>query len=203
MSQELELAKALQEVEPAVQEFVEATGLLEPVRELATWLAEIIHYRRAPHKARLLLRAADKIRQTGLPPRAVSDRLLRAVLEDGALEDDSEMQERWANLLAREATIGDVPPSFPEILRQLEPAEAALLDSLVDEVGFVGAVPVTALEIEGRQLDNLSRLGLVRRYDANDEALPPQLAVAFPDQITLTSLGAALVIACRRPAAPG
>jgi hypothetical protein len=94
------VVKAIEELEPAVEAFAEATGLLGPVRELTAWATDLIRYRRAPHQAKLLIRAAEKIKASGLPSSAVSDRLLRAVLEDGAMEDDEAMQERWANLLA-------------------------------------------------------------------------------------------------------
>jgi hypothetical protein len=59
-------------MEPAVREFATATGLLEPVRELTAWLAEIIHYRRASHKARLLMIAAERIRESELPTRGLA-----------------------------------------------------------------------------------------------------------------------------------
>ena len=50
------------------------------------------------------MRAAEKIRATGLPTNAVEDRLLRAVLEEGGFVDDETMRERWAQLLANAAT---------------------------------------------------------------------------------------------------
>lgn len=50
MSDELLPAvKAAQELEPAVQAFAEATGLVGPVRELAMWATGLIRYRRTPH----------------------------------------------------------------------------------------------------------------------------------------------------------
>lgn len=138
MSDELvPVAQAIQEVEPAVQAFAEATGVLGPVQELAAWATDLIHYRRAPYQARLLMGAAEKIRESGLPPSAVPDKLLRAVLEDGPMEDDEDMQDRWANLLAN-AGIGlaSVRAAFPKILSELEPSEATALDILVDKTSF-------------------------------------------------------------------
>src|ERR1019366_1980885 len=55
------------------------------------------------------------------------------VLEAASIEDDDEMQTRWAALLANEATsVGSVHPSFIEILKQLAPGDARLLDRLYD-----------------------------------------------------------------------
>lgn len=105
MSEDLvQAAKAAAELEPAVEAFAEATGSLEPVREATGWITDLIRYRRLPHQAKLLMKAAEKVKATGLPPSAVSDKFLRAVLEDGPIEDDEDMQERWANLLANAAT---------------------------------------------------------------------------------------------------
>lgn len=202
MNENLELAaRVAQELEPAVQEFVDATGLLDPVRELAGWMAESIRYRKAPLSARLLMRSAEKIRATGLPPQAVSDRLLRAVLEHGSLEDDPEMQERWANLLAHEAVVGPVPPSFPEILRVLEPSEAQALDELVTEDGRNRSLVINPQRLPAAQFGNLERLGLVRTVDidASVGGDMVQLSKSFPDQLTTTAFGVAFVLACRVP----
>lgn len=69
--------------------------------------------------------AAEKVRASGLSPSAVSDKLLRAVLEDGATEDDPAMQDRWANLLANAGTgSADIRAAFPKMLSELEPVEA-------------------------------------------------------------------------------
>lgn len=117
MSDLLPPAKAIEELEPAVQAFAEATGAFGPVREFTAWATDLIRYRRAPHQAKLLMRAAEKIKASGLPPSAVEDKLLRAVLEDGAVEDDEGMQERWANLLANASTNrARVRAAFPAML---------------------------------------------------------------------------------------
>lgn len=87
VSEELvQAAKAAAELEPAVEAFAEATGSLEPVREATGWLSDLIRYKRLPHQAKLLMKAAEKVKETGLPTHAVSDKLLRSVLEDGPLE---------------------------------------------------------------------------------------------------------------------
>jgi hypothetical protein len=155
--------KAAEELEPALQAFAEATGLLGPVRELALWATDLIRYRRAPYQARLLMRAAEKIKASRLPPSAVEDKLLRAVLEDGAMEDDEDMQERWANLLANAGTgAATVKAAFPTILAELDPLDAELLDAVFDALDQ----PSRSLRIDhttdASALGNLRRLGLVR-----------------------------------------
>lgn len=151
------------------------------------------------------MRAAQKIEESGLPTSAVSDKLLRAVLEDGGLEDDDDLQERWSSLLAGAATGRQVPAAFPEILRQLDPIEVQLLDRLVTPSGHRAAtVHVWVLEqrdgVGAAQLDNLERLGLVF---VGDETLPEQTRDAPyrpPERVVeARALGLAFVMACRPP----
>src|SRR4051794_21262562 len=123
-------AAMAKELLPAAKEFAKAIDRTGPWQELLAWLGDVVRYRRLPHQAELLMEAADKIRESGLPPSAVSDRLLRAILEEGSFEDDNTMRSRWANLLAQAATGADVPPVFPEVLRQIEPIEARLVEAL-------------------------------------------------------------------------
>jgi hypothetical protein len=76
------------------------------------------------------IRAAQKIRQSGLPPRAFveePDPPLRAILVHGAEEENPSMQERWENLPANAVTVGsaEVRKAFVAVLDELEPEEAA------------------------------------------------------------------------------
>jgi Abortive infection alpha len=164
----VQAAKAAAELEPAVEAFAEATGALEPVRESTGWLGDVIRYRREVHLAKVLMKAAEKVKASGLPAHAVRDKLLRAVVEDGSMEDDEGMQERWATLLANAATDDEdrVKTAFPQILSELEPSEAALLDELFDLLPDPNAKVITSEDIETEEglaaLDNLNRLGLVR-----------------------------------------
>lgn len=221
MPDDLALAvRAAQELQPAVQQFASAVGRSEPVNELVAWLVDLIHYRRAAHKARLLMNAAEKIAATGLPTRAVDDRLLRAVMEEGALEDDDSMQARWANLLANAAVRERALPhvAFPEILKQLSTIEASMLDAMYLELGRPAAdqarnpfegFPTTFFDAQlGVQpLDyatataNLVRLQLVMRTGANEPPYVTHLATheVLSKPVQLTQFGAALVEACRPP----
>jgi len=154
------------------------------------------------------MKAAEKVKASGLPPTAVTDKLLRAVLEDGPMEDDEDMQERWANLLANAATSqrGELAIAFPKLLSELEPNEAALLDRLRDKTGpdmfsFTLFGPDDTSDLVGiPELDNLDRLGLLRWV---------RTMVTYPGSISdenatlagvkFTELGWAFVNACREP----
>ena len=60
---------------------------------------------------------------------AVPNRLLVPILERGSLEDDSEVREKWAHLLANSAVNPErVLPAFVVILTQLSPLDVRILD---------------------------------------------------------------------------
>jgi hypothetical protein len=168
MSEEVELAAKT--TGAVVGALVEDSRALGPVREYAEAITSGIHYRYYPRVVRQAMAAAEKIERSGLPRRAYSvvpDRLLRAILEDGAMEGDESMQDRWENLLANALTSvsAEVRNAFPKILSELEPEDAAILDSAFDRST---TEPIGALQLRDTTdftgLDNLKRLGLVE-YD--------------------------------------
>lgn len=203
----VQVAKAAAELEPAIEAFAEATGALEPPREVTGWIAAMARYRRLPHEAKLLMRAAEKIKASGLPAHAVPDKTLRAILEDGPLEDDESMQERWANLLANAATTdgNDLRIAYPRILSDLEPDEARLLERIFGEDGPPSAFKTYAYDdtsdlVDEAGLDNLERLGLVKR----NWSIGTTVGELTDGEIKLkgvqiTELGWAFVAACREP----
>jgi hypothetical protein len=176
--------------------------------DLCPSLENLIRYRRAPYQARLLMSAAEKIRESGLPPRAVEDKLLRAILEDGPMEDDEDMRNRWANLLANAGTgLAGVRAACPKILSELEPVEAAALDMLVDKTSFqtfraerysLRDLESTGIRIDG--LDNLVRLGLLR-YTRTMPTTTGRIddGAATTTGAMLTDLGWEFVQACSAP----
>jgi Abortive infection alpha len=208
MSEDLvQAAKAAAELEPAIEAFAEATGALGPVRESTGWLGDVIRVRREAHLAKVLTKAAEKIKASGLPPHAVRDKVLRAVVEDGSMEDDPSMQERWANLLANAATSGpaSIRAAFPKILGELEPDEAALLDefaSRASEKSFLEKKFSPEEPGAGGQrpeLDNLARLGLIQYL----RTMPTTLGSISDDGtisgVKFTRLGWEFAQACREP----
>lgn len=153
------------------------------------------------------MRAANKVRASGLPPSAVEDKLLRAVLEDGALEEDEDMQERWANLLANASTTpARVRVVFPKILAELDPTEARFLDGLADgrtDENYGEAVEYEPLPswVPAGGRDNLLRLNLLRelrqREDGTSESPVTTRGPVVGD--VFTALGWELMKVCRPP----
>ena len=133
---------------------------------------------RFKRQLRMLREVQRLVDESGLKINPIATRLFFPVLEAAAIEDDDEMQTRWAALIANEATnFGSVHPSFIEILRQIAPEDARLLDRLYDRCLSKlsrSATPwvntITQAEVERRvamgenpytPFNNLVRLGLI------------------------------------------
>jgi hypothetical protein len=195
-----------------VKALAEESGSLEPVKAFAEYLASSVHYRYYPRVAERAMRAAEKIRASGLPRRAfdeVPDPLLRAILVHGAQEDEPTMQERWENLLANVLTIdsADVKKGFVTVLDDLEPAEAAQLDKYADETtpeAFrVTRFPIPYAEVDVAGLDNLVRLGLLDYVGTFGTPPGPSTVVydrSLYREVMFTEFGFEFVRACRAPA---
>jgi hypothetical protein len=214
-----EVAAAIsKEVGPTTRALAVALGQSSLGRELDLWIGEIVNRWRQKSQLKtqveLLAKAVDlaeRIRALGIrTSEPIDNRLLRAVLEDAGLEPNGEMQDRWAALLVNAATGVVVPPAFPEVLRQLEPIEARLLDHLVTvriplvhgqdtHLDDLGPLP----GLRWRHLDNLERLQLLNWEWSGriDRPLPDTPADANPLDVRIheTQLGREFVLACAAP----
>lgn len=223
MPDELELAgRAAQELAPAVRDFTAAvTG--SATHEVSEMLADKVRLRRYKSQLKILKEAQQATADAGLPASAVPLKTLAPLLEHGSLEeeDDEDMVTRWANLLANAATtsMADVPPAFPEILRQLEALDAAMLDALHDAtVPWARAKPdeewaaawaplhfdtylgLPHGTVRMERLDNLVRLGLCYLPQRGGTIGGNPTA---RQRVLLTDLGVAFVRACRAPQRQG
>ncbi len=161
-----------------------------PAREGLEWVADVIRGRRARTQIKVLTKTAEALTEAGLTAKVVPDKTLVPLLEFAGLEEeDDDMIERWANLLASAATASDAPamPSFPDILRQLTQEEVRALDYLVGTEGaiyssFTFAVARETAKLRDENLDNLERLGLVRFSERRRAAVWDDLK-EFPPSI--------------------
>lgn len=220
VSDEVEIAgRVLQELEPAARDFAaRVTG--SATHELGEILAGKVRLRRYRSEIKVWTEAKKIAEEGGLPASAVPVKVLTPLLAYAALEDedDEDMVGRWANLLANAATdsTAEVPPSFPEILRQLEPIDAQILDMIFEKTdsppanlgpGAPGAWSAQDIETNGNlpqgtvtqsRLENLVRLGLASHASAGKVAGENVLR----HTIRLSALGYDFVRACRPPEPP-
>jgi hypothetical protein len=224
MKDELELAKDV--LKGPIGEFIrQLTGPLaiEIGETFGVWARR---YRMA-QGLKMLQSAQKMLGDAGINPSTVSPRLFLPILEHASLEDGEEMQGRWAALLANAAAKSwRVHPSFIEILSQLTPQDAQLLDSLCDfcksqRSRWVTSFWVNATAYAGRgareaagespnvPFQNLIAIGLISAdYDMDEGKIDVELtrdgtASLTPPKLgrgySVTDFAMRFVEACRAP----
>jgi hypothetical protein len=81
-------------------------------------------------------RAAEMLNSVGVPLAPVPLKLLKPILDGASTEEDEEVQEIWAALLANAgggAEPSTVSPAYPEILRQLSTNDAKVMKGLFEK----------------------------------------------------------------------
>jgi len=221
----------------AVQEVAKATGKgVDAGRELGGFIARFVSgsleqgmgivedklaYMRWERRQRLMVRAVTVQRELGLgdPDRAVPLKVAIPLFQGASLEDDDSLQDRWVNLLINAAyseSSVEVERAYVEILSQLNPLEAQILDAIYTlpfdntQYGgiFTSDLPHSAVAATGAgddlpepseavqvALSNLHRIGCLR------------LGMSWGGgeyfrRITPTVLGRNFVRACRLRAEP-
>jgi len=190
-------------------------NIAEPfTKEVGLLLALPVKWWRFKYSFEIMQRAKKFLDEKGVKAQPVSLKLLAPILEQGCLEEDDSMVDRWAALLAAAAdpkSAQSVLPSFPEILRQLSAKEAAILDKLYGVFVVAGTkrqdlttffIPVEENfdNFSGDEFviafDNLKRLGLLKSFEGVDSP------AMYPKNLVLTRFGLAFVSACRPPGMP-
>ena len=84
---------------------------------------------RISNSVKYLTKLQRRLEPIGIHRRDVALKLLVGVVEHGTMEEEDELQDMWATLLASEADAREphVHPSFPDILHQLTARDARLL----------------------------------------------------------------------------
>jgi hypothetical protein len=194
--------------------------------EVGTMLADEVRIRmHLPRNIRLLQRVKRILEKENIKPTSVNLKVLLPLLDATALEDDETMAERWASLLASAANPNNessLESSFIEILKQLPPAHAYLLDVFYEQIERMDT-PIEKWNEDGVVLSdlrdflkkevphsdvaiqNLLRLRLValptvKLGIANGNDV--RVAVTSSNILCATSLGQAFVSACKRGRTP-
>jgi hypothetical protein len=201
--------------------------LLGPAFEqVGAMLADEVRIRmHLPLNIRLLRRVNRILEKENIKPRSVNLKVLLPLLDAAALEDDETMAERWASLLPSAANPNNksaLEASFIEILKQLSPAHAYLLDVFYKQIerrklpaeqwneNGVGLsdlkdflkeeVPQSEMAIQNLLRLRLVALPTVKLGVANGQDVRVQ--VTSSNIMCATSLGQAFVSACKRGQTP-
>lgn len=137
-SDDAELAKAVIEgaVEGAMKPF---SNLLEAIFgpasvEAGLMLKDSVQYYRFKRRVRFFQQTQKALADAGIKPTHVPLKILLPIIENASNEEDDNLQDLWANLLANAADPAEenegVYPAFPSILKELTAQDAKFLDSL-------------------------------------------------------------------------
>lgn len=188
------------------EKFLEGV-LGSPAPEVGDWLRDGVTPARRRNLQRVASRAAAISRARHQSVGRIPMHTLLPLLENSANEDEPELQERWAALLATAATAPTtVHPSFVRILAQLSAFDARLLSELPRlEAAEAAHGPRDVSTEPTTQPWGVARDAVLARLGSTDAS---QLDLAItatnalglvevhPDHVRLTFLGRRFVLAC-------
>jgi hypothetical protein len=200
------IERGTREVRELVQDF------LSPVlKEAGQYLADRIKFNRINAAIRALQIAKEQVVSSGMEQKPVSLKILAPALEWASLEEDEDLISLWAGLIASAATTGDTLPAFGDILRQLSPQEARILNFTYENATqkqmmqfavdrrrlqeYVGVANEEFL----LYLQNLDRLGTIMNLGTSGMDAPGGRGWGNVVYVGLSALGLAFVRACRGP----
>jgi mRNA-degrading endonuclease RelE of RelBE toxin-antitoxin system len=222
-SQELAKEVAKEATKLSIEAAKELLGKLvnSSLEEVGELLADNVKYYRFKNQIKILKKAQQLIDKENIKPQNIPLKTLYPILEAGSLEEDEDMSDRWAKLLATAANPLSpivVRPSFPEILKELSPQEATILEKIFD---MVTTIPIPPIEWANRgatgeslkkvlklsedefeiAIDNLYRLQLCSPPSTQLEFVDNKhhrFQLQMKDIICLTHLGFAFVSCCKK-----
>jgi hypothetical protein len=180
------IAEGLKPAAEAVKPLTEGTAkflalLLKPgTREFGEWIGDRIHIMRVQNLEKLAVKTKAQLDAYGTKPKPVPTKILVEVVEKCSIEDDEEMIDRWASLLASSASGVNVPPSYVQTLASLSPTEARFFDYVARRQGHIestleAGIIVSSLQRESNLTEtefNRVTLSLVRQQLLRRISLP-------------------------------
>lgn len=194
----------MEEESKAVQEVAKTAGqAIEAAREAGGFIARFVSgpleqgigifedrlkYMRWERQIRYMQRAQEFLRLAGLssPTRPVPLKLAIPLMQGATLEEDDDLQDRWAALLVSAANAnfkGEVRRSYVTILEQLTPLDAQILDVLL------------ALPFEQSQHDGI----LTAELPAHARVTGDEKEFSLPPDEVVISLSNLARLGCIRP----
>jgi hypothetical protein len=109
--------------------------LLGPgAEEFGLAIKDQVQFFRLERYRRLMERSQQMFESAHKKPDPIPLRLLLPILENGSLEEDDELQDRWAALLVNSSGENRLIPGAADILKQLSPYEVLVLQMCYDFV---------------------------------------------------------------------
>jgi Abortive infection alpha len=191
-------------------------GLLQRIAgPLADEIGDSLAIVARPYRVKLSLKMFQKtqrmLEESGTSPHAVPPRLFLPMVEAASIENDEDLHTKWSALLANAASSGKVHPSYIEILKQLTPEDARLLDTCYEqtEKKFRWLNQVLDMLDENQRgipFENLVRLGLIQtNYNIDGMKVHMRrgedafVAGDMEENHWLTDFAVGFIEACRAP----
>lgn len=209
-------SKVLKEAAKMAKDFLDK--LVTPaLEEGGGILSDNVKFWRFKNQINIALKAKSFLESKGINPGKVLPKTLLPILESGSLEENEDMKNRWAAMLANAAdptTQIKIRPSYPEILKQLSPLEAKLMDNFYESIkdgakedienqGIMKEKVLKVFEISSDEYDiiaeNLFRLGLCQTPSSKGGVSIGDYPIVLRtyDFIKLTPLGIDFIKACK------
>jgi hypothetical protein len=182
---------------------------------LADEIGESLALIARPYRIALSLKMFQKtqrmLKEAQLTAQPVPPRLFLPMLDAASIENDEDLHTKWSALLANAASSPDrVHPSFIEVLKQLTPHDARLLDKLYtatnDQQYRLLNQSLGEVDEYGIPFQNLKRLGLIQiTYDVDGMKVrmrsigDPYVSGEMKEFHWLTDFAVAFIEACRPP----
>lgn len=217
-------------IEAALEPFADLIDKLAgpAAKEIGLTLKDHVRVFRLKRQIRLFRRVKEMLSESGMEAVRIPFKLLLPMVENASIEEDNELQDRWAAMIANAALERDVHPSFPEILKQLSEREVLYLDACyefeeskrtlekqktirgfkkrkryneLDHIFYTRVAEGLGISVKDTNEARTKSDGIIGRsgFDANVIRLGLMLEAVEGIRHRLTGFGAGFVKACRAP----
>ncbi len=204
------LEKGIEETAKIAKDYLDKL-IVPGLEQSGGLIGDTVAFWRFKNKVNLILKAKAFLEKKGIEPKRLLPKVVAPLLEAGSLEEEADMKNRWAALLASAAEKPEkVPPAFPKILSEISSIEARILEWMTDrvhkQIGWIATFneiqevfKIATWEYE-LLMGNLVRLNLCRAsqssYLMGDESSSSTEWFSY-QRVEFTRLGYAFVGACR------
>lgn len=210
IKQEVEIEASKEEVQSFFNSIIP-----DFVRDAGGILSDNVRFWRWQNQVSIVKKVKEKIEQSGLPKKQIPLKVLIPILEHSSLEEDSDLQDKWANMLANAISGNkEISPNYVAILSELSSVEVGLLDKLHDEAskiidydkrkdlqfGRENICKILGIEVASADLiiENLIRLGLCQSPAGSGISVGDyKFALRTTAIFEMTSLGYEFVSSCK------
>jgi hypothetical protein len=195
--------KPLETAVEAAKEFIQKV-ITPPLEEAGGILADSVRSYRFKNQVNIALKAEKILKDRGVKTKKVSLKALAPLLEECSLEEDENLQSKWAALLANtvaeDSTIHTI--IFTSILKEMNTTDAEIFQVIFDHCTILAETGKSKVVLNGKAIvpqaftsvedvdivfDNLKRLRLIREISTHGSSKVP---------VVVSELGIKFIVAC-------